>query len=142
MKSFEECYNICEGSSVDVWHDTTGPGACMRFRNTEFRANKPVTLETFIDKLKTNWLCYVLFDELNTIEECRKCVKRLHKLCPELFNGTLSYKDIIDSAKPYVWKFGLIVRESSIEETIYKSNIVEYMHHACDGRKAYSIKLK
>ena len=64
MKSFEECYNVCEGSSVDVWHDTTGPGACMRFRNTEFHANKPVTLETFIDKLKTNWLCYVLFDEL------------------------------------------------------------------------------
>lgn len=142
MKPFKECYNVCEGNSIDVWRDTTGPGARMRFRNTEFYANKPVTLETFIDTVKTNWLCYVLFDELDTCEEYRKCIKRLHKLCPELFNGTLSYKDIIDSAKPYVRKYGLIIRKGSIEETIYKSNVVEYMHHACDGRTAYSIRLK
>lgn len=142
MKSFEQCYDIFEGSSVDVWRDTTGPGARMRFRNTEFYADKSVTLETFIDTLKTNWLCYVLFDELDTCEEYCKCIKRLHKLCPELFNGTLSYKDIMDSIKPYVWKAGLIIRKGSIAETIYKGNVVEYMHHAWDDRKAYSVKLK
>lgn len=140
MKPFEECYNVFEGYSIDVWHDTT-IGGHMRFRNTEFHANTPVTVETFIDTLKTNSLCYVVFNELNTINEYRKCVKRLHKLCPELFVGTLSYEDIINSSEHNTSNYGLTIHKGQIDEMIHLSDVRDRMHHVHDGRKAFSIEL-
>ncbi|MBR5296386.1 MAG: hypothetical protein IKU29_00745 [Parabacteroides sp.] len=143
MKSFEECYSIFEGGSIDAWHYTSGLGARMKFRNTEFYANIYTDFESFINTLKNNWLCYVLFefDTRDPMNESRKCIKRLHKACPELFNGETSYNCVIANIKPWIWKYGLVIRKGSICEMISKNDVTRYMHHVSDNRKAYVVRV-